>query len=638
MAQEIELPDGTIAEFPDGMAQADIETVLKKKFSDRSSSIKSEGSVNPSLGRTLLDQTEQGATFGFGDEVMNALGAAFAKYLPKSLGGRPDLFNDRSVGDVYKEAQDQSKERLQAQFNARPITSIAANIGGGILTGAAGTSTAAGSALANSLRAGSAATRIGKGALAGAASGALYGAGTADEGHRLEGAATGAVLGGGIGGALPATGAALSGLSKGARGAYDRIGALFGSEAASGRIADNIIAKRLIGEGFSPEDVTAAIQQSKQAGLGATLGETTGSSGLLQAEKSIVRGTGKGANTMRDALFNRSRDTVPNVLEGFAQGVKKQAGDVSQAYQAASDEAAKMAFDANMSLQYPAMARSVTLDSVSGLNAGPKAVTRLKTAIGERLGQMGDVNNIEARALTQAQTILSNAEKRGNTFDALLDAKKQLDDLYIEGSDAVSQKNASRYVAGFTRELNDALTKMAPSTYNTARRASMASGAANDLVDAMNSTNEGSLGALYNKFWAKPEMRQDFLRRLPDQATRDKATLLFSQIEKMRRGFGGSDTAFNLPANRDLAIEAGLGIDPNFVNPFTSPQTMAEKLSQVIQPKVYEQLAQQSVNPDLVRIINAMNRNIGVKPRGLLTLARTPAITGAQGGLLSRKP
>jgi lysozyme len=152
-----------------------------------------------SIGRTILDQGMQGATFGFADEVTDRIGAGIAS-----------LATGEKYGELLNEARDRGKNRLQQQFEQNPVTAISANVGGSLLTGGAAATTKAGAAVGNSLRGGGTLARIGKGTLAGAASGGLYGAGTSDEGKRLEGATQGALIGGTIGGAIPAVGATAS--------------------------------------------------------------------------------------------------------------------------------------------------------------------------------------------------------------------------------------------------------------------------------------------------------------------------------------------------------------------------------------------------------------------------------------------
>ena len=172
-----------------------------------------------SQARTAFDQGMQGATFGFADEPMDLFGSMIAKGSDLFRSKENELYADKSLKDVYKEARGQSKERLAQEFEQHPVTSIASNLAGGLLTGGAAASTKAGGAVANSLRTGGLPARIAKGAAAGAASGGLYGAGAAEEGHRLEGAGKGAAYGAAIGGAIPAVGAAVSSTVKGTKNA-----------------------------------------------------------------------------------------------------------------------------------------------------------------------------------------------------------------------------------------------------------------------------------------------------------------------------------------------------------------------------------------------------------------------------------
>lgn len=155
-----------------------------------------------SIGRTALDQGLQGATFGFADEAMDTIGTLYAGYM------RPDLFDNNNLKPTLDEARQMSQTRLAEQVKQNPGTAIASNLGGAVLTGVAGGTTKAGTALANSVRSGGAAARITKGAAAGAASGAAYGAGTAEDGQRIEGAQRGAISGAAVGGLIPGAGAA----------------------------------------------------------------------------------------------------------------------------------------------------------------------------------------------------------------------------------------------------------------------------------------------------------------------------------------------------------------------------------------------------------------------------------------------
>lgn len=192
--------------------------------------------------RTVFDQGMQGATFGFADEPMDFVGTAIATGSDLFRSDENKLYKDKSFGDVYDEARGMTKERLEQQWQQHPVISGLSQLGGTIATGVAtavpkafmgaaattgirGAVNAipkAGGAVLNSLRTGEilgknlgTAGRIIKGAAAGATSGGLYGAGAADDGHRLEGVGRGALYGAGFGAALPAAGATLSATGKG---------------------------------------------------------------------------------------------------------------------------------------------------------------------------------------------------------------------------------------------------------------------------------------------------------------------------------------------------------------------------------------------------------------------------------------
>jgi hypothetical protein len=152
------------------------------------------------VARTAFEQGIQGATFGFGDEVSDRIGAAIAA-----------LATDERYGQLLDEARKERVARSERQFEQHPATAIGANVLGAVGTGIAGAATKAGGALGRAISSGGLPARIAKGAAAGAASGGLYGAGQAQEGERLKGVQEGAIGGAVTGGALPAAGAAVRG-------------------------------------------------------------------------------------------------------------------------------------------------------------------------------------------------------------------------------------------------------------------------------------------------------------------------------------------------------------------------------------------------------------------------------------------
>jgi hypothetical protein len=162
-----------------------------------------------SLGRTVFDQAMQGATLGFADDIVDPLATLAVGamndprvLLPKALGGKDEI-EDPYLAEEVANTRQNTQNRLDRQFEQRPVASIASQMAGGLLTGGAAGSTKAGAQAGNLLRSGNIAPRIAKGVVAGAASGGLYGAGTGEDGQKLESARQGAVLGGVTGGAVP---------------------------------------------------------------------------------------------------------------------------------------------------------------------------------------------------------------------------------------------------------------------------------------------------------------------------------------------------------------------------------------------------------------------------------------------------
>lgn len=137
----------------------------------------------------LIQGGGQALTGGFLDEAVNAGQALFSK---------------KPFSQAYKEQRALTEPYLSRITEDQLVPFIAGNVGGGLLGAGAAATTKAGKAISGMLGSGSAGARIAKGALAGGASGAVYGAGGSESGERLSGAATGGLLGAGLGAAVPA--------------------------------------------------------------------------------------------------------------------------------------------------------------------------------------------------------------------------------------------------------------------------------------------------------------------------------------------------------------------------------------------------------------------------------------------------
>lgn len=208
MTIEVEGPDGSIVEFPDGTADDVINNVMRQTFggpeqpsepvkttakTERLSPLdqaKAErdayyssgiyaGDYNPlgAIARSIdagASAAQSSPLFGWGDEAVAGL---------RSLAGNTD----------YATAQAQEDARKQAMRQQNPIASIAGDIGGGLVTARAIPSLSAGRSVPFLGRTVPAAAEA-------ATYGAVTGAGEASPGER----GTGALIGGAVGGATGA--------------------------------------------------------------------------------------------------------------------------------------------------------------------------------------------------------------------------------------------------------------------------------------------------------------------------------------------------------------------------------------------------------------------------------------------------
>lgn len=173
---KVKTPDGNVIKIkaPEGATQEQLFRFAKLQISSE-----------PKRKEQWYDKPRaalQGMTFGFSDEIGSAIAAPFAA-----------LATGNSVGDTYRDMQ-QATHREQKQYaEDNPYTSMALEAGGGILSGGVGGLKAANTVL-RGLK------TPAKAAIVGGLEGGLYGAGSADEGGRIENAGKGALIGGAIGG------------------------------------------------------------------------------------------------------------------------------------------------------------------------------------------------------------------------------------------------------------------------------------------------------------------------------------------------------------------------------------------------------------------------------------------------------
>jgi len=253
---EIKLPDGSIAQFPDGMADADIEAVLQQEFGGAAPDPVAApepvsqpdqgnwmgdmaGRLGQSVGSTLTGMA-QGATMGAYDELAAAVGAPI-KGIENLVTGQDSI---NGIGDVggflgrsFLDAQQGQQDLVSQAYQQAPIAAMGGDVAGSLALGLL-----AGGSNAATVAAPSVMGMAGRGGVEGAIQGGTSGFNAAED-NTLPGRLSAAAQGAGVGGVLGAlTGGVAGGLMSRAQNAAvpttqelaDQAAALYQAARASG--------------------------------------------------------------------------------------------------------------------------------------------------------------------------------------------------------------------------------------------------------------------------------------------------------------------------------------------------------------------------------------------------------------------
>lgn len=208
---------------------------------------------DPGVIGSLLAGATQGATLGFGDEMLGGL-AANAGLVGDALTGNWSGMLDRT-GERYAGMRDEVRDMLGDARYSRPWTATGAEVAGGMIPALTGIGAASSGA--------SLPARVGLGAATGAAEGGLYGFGSGEGGveNRATNAAKMAAIGGIAGAAAPA---AIAGLGKAWNAVKNPIASAL--NIPSDVRASEAVAKMLRRAGMSADDAKRAIDQAAADG------------------------------------------------------------------------------------------------------------------------------------------------------------------------------------------------------------------------------------------------------------------------------------------------------------------------------------------------------------------------------------
>lgn len=307
---EVEAPDGSIIEFPDGTDDLTIDWVMRQNFAPQAAQRPERGFqvLDRPLSETMGHESQQAAapqvsgwdafkrgfsdmgTFGTTDEVSG-------------------FINSMINGTSYESERDKIRRKLSEAQNQRPWTTGAGAATGGALqalftAGLAGGTTAA-----------TTGARAAQGAKIGAAEGLAYGAGSGEGlGDRLGDAAKFGAMGGVIGGAAPL---AVEGVRRGYRSLignpYNNI-----TNTANPVLASEAVQKVMTRAGMSADDARTAIYRAMQEGQPEyTLADAMGVPGQRMLS-GIARQPGDAGADIAQYLQQRQLDQ-PDRVAGFVQ-------------------------------------------------------------------------------------------------------------------------------------------------------------------------------------------------------------------------------------------------------------------------------------------------------------------------------
>ena len=481
---------------------------------------------------------QQGATFGFGDEISAGLASL-----------SPSVTYDQALGDIRG-------MQANAEFS-RPKTSMAGQVAGGAL--ASGTGITGAAKLATTMGG-----KMGLGALSGTLEGGLYGFGSGEGGMapRAESAAKMAAVGGVAGAAAPVV---MAGARAAGRAVANPIMNLL--NIGSNTQASRAIEKMMSRSGMSADDAKLAMQAATREGQPEfVLADALGVSGQ-RGLSGIARQPGDARQQIADMLMSR-QDEQGNRLSNFvADGLG--APDTAAARKATLTAARSAAAN----VDYPA-ARA---------GAGPVDVRGAVGAIDDRVGPMrgmgvaldGIDKKLEGfrNRLAARNPAAPNSAVELSDFDRVLGVKQDLGDAIGEATRA-GRNNEARELMKLQSELDSAL-EVSSQGYRTANDNFAKASRTIDAVDEGSAATSGRLRS------------EDTLARYgsmtPEQQAAFKAGYADPLIAKMDASAPGVNKARPLLGNKPQAELGALASDPaKLQRQIGREQTMFETTAQAL--------------------------------------------------------
>lgn len=549
---EIQLPNGKIAELevPEGATNEQILSFAKTQFGDMEQAKPQEQQM--SRGEALARTTYQGATMGFGDEILaagRALGA-------KALGG------DESFRDYYNLAKEEERGQLQQARQEYPVQSVVSEIGASIPTG--------GRILKAAYLTGMKMPTLLKG---GAALGVISGLGEteniADVPETIKDTTLGGVYGATAAGAF---GLAGQGIGK----AYSK-----GKELLK-KVPAEEKAVNILGKYINPEEATQAaakleattgrqtilpdIASDEVQGLTRLLGKTTGSKNIIA---DVIGKRTTGSNRRVANLINNkvSSEAYFGNLDEISKARKEIASPLyKQAYKEGND-ALNKAVSAGGS-------RVGTIDELIGDDRVVNLINKARQDYG--IGK--EISDVSIEALHGARQVADDvigaAQRAGenNKARSYIDLKSKINNVLYQAAPTLEE--ADNTFAGYSALKNAQeegldFTKLRPEQLKTSLKGKTAGekdafkiGVREGLMKQVEGTPDMQSAA--RKIWSKPENRD----RLKIVFNNPKEYSSFAKqmndeiriFDTKQRILGGSRTDINLADEQQIIDKVAGGV------------------------------------------------------------------------------
>lgn len=453
---EVELPDGTIAEFPEGTTNDVIKGALQKRFgapkpADPRDSVM--GKVD-AFGRGVADTL----SFGLADEIAAGGDALLNPILGTGNDGE-------SLSERYNRNLEAQRATDKSDSENRPVARIAGQLTGGV-TGGVGLAKNGLSMAANAAGRGASLGRVaaasaGEGGILGAAQGFGSGEGVTD---RLGKAAWGGLFGAGAGGATPY---AVAGAQKVAGMAAAPVMARVFPESYSQRAIGDAVRR----SGMSVDDIAQSLaraQADDQAMF--TVADAMGNSGQRMLS-TVARNPSDARQAVVEALQNRQVGQGERLASYLAEGFD--ASDTAAQRAASLTAQRTAAANANYGA---ARSSAGVVDPTDAIRAADEFLAPGVTQVMNPGNNIAD-DSIEA-AVRRARSYLTDGNSVLTDFTAAHRAKMELDAM-IEGAKPAVQ----RQLIPIRNSLDDALSNASPD-YAGARDVFRQQSRAIDAVEA----------------------------------------------------------------------------------------------------------------------------------------------------------